>query len=58
MVPVNIRAAGEELALGNRITSLFVHLPVSVEDPVERYARQMEEAESLKSGTQALGSST
>ena len=58
MVPVNIRAAGEELALGNRITSLFVHLPVGVEDPVERYARQMEEAESLKSGTQALGSST
>ena len=58
MVPVNVRAAGEELALGNRISSLFVHLPVAVEDPVERYARQMEEAESLKSGTQALGSST
>lgn len=58
MVPVNVRAAGEELALGNRITSLFVHIPVSVEDTVERYERQMEEAEKLKSGTQALGSST
>jgi diacylglycerol O-acyltransferase / wax synthase len=58
MVPVNLRAAGEELALGNRITSLFVHLPVDVEDPLERYSRQMEEAESIKSGTQALGSST
>jgi WS/DGAT/MGAT family acyltransferase len=58
MVPVNVRAAGEELALGNRITSLFVHLPVGVDDPVERYQRQMEEAESLKSGTQALGSTT
>lgn len=57
MVPVNLRAAGEELALGNRITSLFVHLPVAIEDPVERYRRQMEEAESLKSGDQALGSS-
>jgi diacylglycerol O-acyltransferase / wax synthase len=58
MVPVNLRAAGEELALGNRITSLFVHLPVAVEDPVERFERQMEETERLKSGTQALGSST
>jgi WS/DGAT/MGAT family acyltransferase len=58
MVPVNLRAAGEELALGNRITSLFVHLPVAVDDPAERYAAQMEEAERLKSGPQALGSTT
>jgi WS/DGAT/MGAT family acyltransferase len=58
MVPVNVRAAGEELALGNRVTSLFVHLPMVAEDPVERYELQMEEAESLKSGTQALGSTT
>ena len=59
MVPVNVRAAGDELALGNRISSLFVHLPRRPStDPVERYARQMEEAETLKSGTQALGSST
>ncbi len=58
MVPVNIRTASERLALGNRITSLFVHLPVDERDPVRRYERQMEEAESLKSGTQALGSTT
>jgi WS/DGAT/MGAT family acyltransferase len=58
MVPVNIRAAGEELALGNRITSLFVHLPVDEEDPLARYRRQLEEAESLKAGSQTLGSST
>ncbi len=58
MVPVNLRSAGEELALGNRITSLFVRLPIGIEDPVERYARQLEEAETLKSGTQALGSTT
>jgi diacylglycerol O-acyltransferase len=58
MVPVNLRAAGEELALGNKITSLFVSLPVGIEDPVERYAHQMEAAEKMKSGTQALGSST
>jgi WS/DGAT/MGAT family acyltransferase len=58
MVPVNLRAAGEELALGNRITSLFVHLPVAIEDPIERYLRQVEEAEGMKSGNQALGSTT
>ncbi len=58
MVPVNIRAAGDHLALGNKITSLFVHLPVAAADPLERYRRQVEEAESLKSGTQAVGSKT
>jgi NRPS condensation-like uncharacterized protein len=58
MVPVNIRAAGEELALGNRITSLFVHLPVDEEDSLARYRRQVEEAESLQAGSQTLGSST
>ena len=53
MVPVNLRTAGERLALGNRITSLFVRLPVGEPDPRLRYARQMDEAETLKSGTQA-----
>jgi diacylglycerol O-acyltransferase / wax synthase len=56
MVPVNIRAAGDRLAMGNRISSLFVHLPVAESDPKRRYERQMEEAESLKAGTQATGS--
>ncbi len=56
MVPVNIRSAGDRLALGNRITSLFVHLPVSEETARERYARQVAEAEGLKSGTQGVGS--
>ena len=58
MVPVNLRAAGERLALGNRITSLFVRLPVDEPDPRRRYARQMDEAETLKSGTQATGTTT
>jgi diacylglycerol O-acyltransferase / wax synthase len=58
MVPVNIRSAGERLALGNRITSLFVHLPVAESTPEGRYRRQLAEAESLKSGSQGTGSST
>lgn len=56
MVPVNIRPATDRLALGNRITSLFVHLPVDVGDPLLRYRAQLEEAEGLKSGSQAAGS--
>jgi diacylglycerol O-acyltransferase / wax synthase len=55
MVPVNIRPAADRLALGNQITSLFVHLPVDVEDPVARYRAQLEEAEGLKSSDQATG---
>ncbi|HEX6117036.1 MAG TPA: wax ester/triacylglycerol synthase family O-acyltransferase [Solirubrobacterales bacterium] len=57
MVPVNIRSAGEHLGLGNRITSLFVNLPLAEPDPERRYAQQLEEAETLKSGDQALGAS-
>ena len=58
MVPVNIRQAGDHLSLGNRITSLFVHLPVAVGDPLGRFEATLEEAESLKRGTQAVGGST
>jgi len=58
MVPMSIRTAGEHLELGNQITSLFVHLPVAEPDPLMRYQRQVEEAEGLKAGRQALGSKT
>jgi len=58
MVPVNVRGGAEHLALGNRITSLFVHLPVAEAAPLARYARTIAEAEELKAGDQALGSET
>jgi len=58
MVPVNVRTAGERMALGNRITSLFVELPVDDEAPVSRYAHVVDSAEGLKSGTAALGGTT
>lgn len=57
MVPMNVRQASEQLALGNRISSLFVQIPVDEPDPLERYLLQMAYAEDLKSGRQALGSS-
>ena len=55
MVPVNVREASEHLALGNKVSSLFVHLPVAEDSSLDRYRRVMAEAESLKSGSQALG---
>ncbi len=58
MVPVNVRSAGEHLELGNKISSLFVHLPVSEADPLARYERAVAETEGLKSGGQAKGSAT
>jgi diacylglycerol O-acyltransferase / wax synthase len=58
MVPMNLRTAGERLAMGNRISSLFVHLPVASADPARRYELQLEEAEGLKAGSQATGSTT
>ncbi len=58
MVPVNIRAAGEHLELGNHVSSLFVHLPVSEADPMRRYRAQIKEAEALKAGRQGMGSKT
>ncbi len=58
MVPVNVRGAAEQLALGNRITSLFVHLPVDEENALVRYARVLEDAERLKAGDQAMAGST
>ena len=57
MVPMNVRSAGDHLAMGNKISSLFVHLPVAASDPAERYRLQVEEAEALKAGTQHEGSS-
>ena len=58
MVPMNVRQASEKLALGNRISSLFVHLPVSADTPADRYEQVMAEAEALKQGTQAVGTAT
>jgi diacylglycerol O-acyltransferase / wax synthase len=55
MVPVNVREASERLALGNKITSLFVHLPVAEADPSRRYQCAVDEAEGLKAGAQGAG---
>lgn len=58
MVPVSVREAGEALALGNRVSSLFVELPVSEPDPLLRYRKTVEAAKELKSGNQTVGTET
>ena len=53
MVPVSTRPQDHALAAGNRVTSLFVNLPVAEPDPLERHALTLAAAESLKQGGQA-----
>jgi len=56
MVPMNVRVASEHLALGNRVSSLYVELPVAEADPVRRYHETVARSASLKSdGQQATG---
>jgi WS/DGAT/MGAT family acyltransferase len=58
MVPMNIRAASEHLALGNKVTSLFVELPVAARDPIARYRETVARTSALKNGgEQAAGTS-
>jgi diacylglycerol O-acyltransferase / wax synthase len=56
MVPMDVRAASEHLALGNKVTSLFVELPVADRDPIDRYRQTVTRTSALKSGgEQAAG---
>jgi len=57
MVPMNVRDAGEHLALGNRVSSLFVELPLAG-DAAARYRETVARSRALKSGgRQAAGTS-
>jgi diacylglycerol O-acyltransferase len=56
MVPVNVRLASEHLALGNRVSSLFVELPVMEAGLLQRYRETVTGSQSLKQdGQQAAG---
>jgi WS/DGAT/MGAT family acyltransferase len=58
MVPMNVRAASEHRALGNKVTSLFVELPVAEHNPIARYRETVARTSALKSdGEQAAGTS-
>jgi len=55
MVPMNVRQTSERLALGNRISSLFVDLPVATPDAHERYRRIADATARLKTSGAATG---
>ena len=55
MVPMNIRQNSERLALGNRISSLFVDLPVAERVAHLRYGQIVAATERLKSSRAAAG---
>jgi diacylglycerol O-acyltransferase / wax synthase len=55
MVPVSLRKASEQLALGNRVSSLFVELPIEEPDPLLRYRKTVAAEEDLKRSDQAIG---
>jgi WS/DGAT/MGAT family acyltransferase len=57
LVPVSIRRPDEELELGNRITTIFVRLPVGSGDPHERLAAVQAETARLKESEQARAAS-
>jgi diacylglycerol O-acyltransferase / wax synthase len=57
MVPVNIRREGANGELGNKVSSLFVELPVAEADPLRRYELVSATAEERKAGGQALAGS-
>ena len=58
MVPVNIRREGDHGELGNKVSSLFVDLPVAEADPLRRYELVRAAADKHKAGGQALAAAT
>jgi diacylglycerol O-acyltransferase / wax synthase len=57
LVPMSIRKPGEDLELGNRLTTLFVALPIKVSDPLERLEAIHETTARLKRTEQAAAAS-
>ncbi|WP_372789588.1 wax ester/triacylglycerol synthase family O-acyltransferase [Paraconexibacter sp.] len=57
MVPVNLRAS-DGSSTGNRISSLFVELPVAEPDPLERHRIVRETTRTMKQGREPLGADT
>jgi len=54
LVPVSVRAPGEENLYDNRVSALLADLPVHIADPVERLAAVQAELLALKTSNEAL----
>lgn len=53
LVPVSVRARGDEASRGNQVSLLLPQLPVEVDDPVERLAATVAELEACKAAHEA-----
>jgi WS/DGAT/MGAT family acyltransferase len=54
LVPVSVRARGDEGSFGNQVSATVTNLPVHIADPVERLAAVRAEQDSLKASHEAL----
>jgi len=54
LVPVSLRAPGDEGSLGNQVSATVADLPVHIADPVERLAAVRTELDSLKASHEAM----
>jgi WS/DGAT/MGAT family acyltransferase len=54
LVPVSVRAPGEESIYENRVSAVLADLPVHIADPVERMTAVQAELQALKTAREAL----
>ena len=54
LVPVSVRAPGEESIYDNRVSAVLADLPVHIADPAERLAAVRAELEALKASKEAM----
>jgi diacylglycerol O-acyltransferase len=54
LVPVSVRAPGEEDVRGNQVSAVLADLPVHIADPVERLAAVRAELQALKASKEAV----
>jgi diacylglycerol O-acyltransferase / wax synthase len=57
MVPVNLRGEGADSGLGNKVSSLFIDLPVAEADPLDRFELLVAATARGKAGGQARAAS-
>lgn len=55
LCPVSVRDDSERMQLGNRVSAMFVELPVGEEDPVARLRTIRDTTQDLKEREQAIG---
>src|SRR5215472_13848313 len=54
LVPVSVRAPGEESVYGNQVSAILADLPVHIADPAERLAAVQAGLRALKAGKEAM----